>query len=118
MTAQEIVHPTPTIVIPAEGSKLEQLHAQYADAKAQADDATARLKDITDGIKAELSAAHPEQRRVELRTGSGPALGLTYVETWRFDSTRFKKEHPVEYVTYAKQSGSWRLAVVKDGERE
>jgi len=117
MTEQTpVIHPMPTVVDPHGNGRLAQLHAAYPEAKAQADAATERLKEITDGIKAELFRLAPDQVKVDLRGTSGPALRLSYTETWRFDSKRFKVEHPVEYVAYAAPSGSWRLAVVKDGD--
>lgn len=113
--------PAPVLVSGLAGSKLEQLHAAYPEAKAAADAANERLKTITDGIKVEaLTAATPDSggvpRRIELRSSVGPTLRMTYSETWRFDSTRLKAENPELYVSYAKKSGSWRLAAVKDGE--
>lgn len=92
--------------------KLAQLHALYAERKAAADEATKQLKAVTDAIKIELTTAAPGQTRIELVGKNGPPLGLSYVETWRLDSTRLKREQPETYVLYAKQSGSWRLAVL------
>lgn len=95
-----------------EGSRLEQLHAAYADAKAHADEAAKRLKLITDAIKNELNTAAPDSHRVELRGSSGPVLRMSFVESWRLDSTRLKSEHPETWVRYAKKSGSWTLKAV------
>lgn len=107
---------TEYVQIPAQASeRLNQLHAAYADAKADADAASARLKAITDGIKLELQTLAPEQQRLALTGEDGPALSLTYSETWRFDSTRFKREDPETYVRYAKKSGSWTLKAAKGG---
>lgn len=97
------------------GSRLEALHASYADAKAAADEAAARLKAVTDGIKVELTQRNPEARRFALTGAAGPALALTYTETWRFDSKRLKVDDPETYVRYAKKSGSWSLRVAQDG---
>lgn len=108
MTEQQVA--TPVVpVTPEPGSRLEQLHAQYADAKAQADESAARLKSITDGIKAELSAMAPDARRIALGGSAGPALAMTYTESWRLDSKRLKADAPETYVRYAKQSASWTL---------
>lgn len=105
----------PVVVTPAPESRLEQLHAAYAEAKAQADEAAKRLKGITDAIKAELTAQHPGAPRLTLQSNAGPALGLTYSESWRVDAKRLKAENPLVYVTYAVKSGSWRLAPVRGG---
>lgn len=106
----------PVVVAAGQGTRLEQLHAAYAQAKAEADEAGKRLKAITDGIKAELTQAEPEARRLELRSPAGPALRLTWATSWRLDSTRLKAEQPETYVRYAKQTGSWTLRVASGGE--
>jgi hypothetical protein len=108
----------PLSVVPEEGSRLAQLHAAYPDAKAAADEAASRLKGITDAIKAELNAQAPDKSRLVLKSPHGPALALTYAESWRIDATRLKKENPLIYVTYAKKSGSWSLRAVRGGEGE
>jgi predicted phage-related endonuclease len=105
----------PNAVHAAPGTRLEQLHAQYADLKARADDAAAQLKGCTDAIKLELTQAAPNERSLVLSSDAGPALGLTYVESWRIDTGKLKAEQPYLYAKYAKKSGSWRLARVQDG---
>lgn len=103
----------PLQVEPHADSRLAQLHAAYADAKAAVDAASEQLKAITDAIKVELTAVNPNERRFDLMPAEGVTarpLELRYVESWRVDSTRLKKEDPVTYATYAKKSGSWRLA--------
>lgn len=92
------------------GSRLEQLQAAYPAAKAEADEAAARLKAITDGIKLELTQSAPEERRIVLASsGASPAMHLTYTESWRVDTRKLKTEAPETYVQYAVKSGSWRL---------
>ena len=110
----EVIHcQSPYVVTPNPGTRLEQLQAAYADAKAAADEAGSRLKLITDGIKAELVAQAPEgHTRIGLRGEHGPALQLTYSESWRIDATKLKAEDPVTYVRYAKKSGSWSLRAI------
>lgn len=103
-------------VRPETGSRLEQLHAEYESAKAAADEAAARLKSITDAIKAELTEAAPGAGRLQLLSPHGPALGLTYTESWRIDTPRLKRENPELYVAYAVKSGSWRLAQLRKSE--
>lgn len=108
----------PHVVVAAEGTRLEQLHASYADLKAASDEAAKRLKSVTDAIKAELAAAEPGQERVELRGQSGPPLRMTYVESWRLDSKRLKAEHLDVWVRYAVKGGSWQLRPVSGTEDE
>lgn len=106
----------PRQVQPRANSRLAQLHAAYADAKATVDAAAEQLKAITDAIKLELTSVDAEERRFELVPANGVTarpLQLTYVESWRLDSTRMKREQPETYVQYAKKSGSWRLAEAK-----
>lgn len=112
---------TPTIdqhyitVEAAASERLDQLHAAYADAKAEADAAAARLKTITDGIKAELQAAVPDEERIELIGSDGPPLRLVHTESWRIDARKLKREDPEMYVRYATKSSAWRLTAGKDG---
>jgi hypothetical protein len=113
VTDQPQIQPPPVQVTPRKNSKLEQLHAIYLDAKAKADQATADLKTVTDSIKAELVKAAPDQPRVELVSPHGPRLTLTYVESWRVDATRLKKEAPETYVMFAKKGGSWQLKAAR-----
>jgi hypothetical protein len=103
----------PVQVKPHGNSRLAQLHALYPDAKAKADAAAEELKAITDGIKAELVNQAPDAPRVDLIGASGPVLELRYVESWRLDAGRMKREDPETYVRFAKQSHSWRLAAAK-----
>lgn len=108
----------PVLVQPDTGSRLEQLHARYAEVKAAADAANEQLKAVTDGIKAELAQAAPGQPKIELTGASGPALRLTYSETWRFDSRKFKAVDPETYVRFAKKTGSWTLKAAQGGASE
>jgi hypothetical protein len=97
-------------VRPEPGSRLEDLLATYAELKPRADDAAIRLKSVTDALKAELMAARPDSRRVDVEH---PALvqplRLSYVESWRLDSKRLKAENPEAYVRYAIKGGKWEL---------
>lgn len=117
LTEQQAPEP-PLTIVPGVGSRLSQLHAAYTDAKAAADEAASRLKGITDSIKAELTAQAPNKTRLVLKSGNGPALALTYAESWRVDTKRLKAENPLVYVTYAVKGGSWSLRAVRgeDGE--
>jgi hypothetical protein len=101
--------PIVTAPVPA-GSRLEDLLAVYAQLKPQADELATRLKSVTDGIKAELQAAAPEARKIDV---AHPALAqplrLSYVESWRLDSKKLKAENPALYVQYALKGGKWEL---------
>jgi hypothetical protein len=112
---EQDLQPKPVIVSPGKDTRLEQLHASYADAKARADEAATQLKVITDAIKSEIQTQTPGVQRFELRSQVGPPLALTYVESWRLDSKRLKAEHPLVYVTYAKKSSSWTLRAISAG---
>lgn len=107
-----------TLVTAPADTRLAQLQESYAQAKADADEASARLKAITDAIKVELTQAAPNEARVQLAGGEGrPALRLAYSESWRVDARRLKAENPLIYATYAKKSGSWTLKAVTGGEQ-
>lgn len=112
MNDQPTIEQPPVQVAAEGGSRLEQLHAAYPAAKAAADEAAARLKAVTDGIKLELTQAAPDARKVELAGIEGPTLRLTYTETWRLDSKKLKAENPETYVRYATKGGSWTLKAV------
>lgn len=89
--------------------RLAQLHTMYADLKAAADDAAAKLKVVTDAIKVELNSAAPTSTRIELAGDNGPRLRLSYSTSMRLDSTRLKRDDPALWARYAKESGSWTL---------
>lgn len=107
------VDPPPFVVKAKKRTRLEQLHASYADAKSELDAATETLDAIKAAIKLEMTQAAPEgAEKIELHAPAGSAarpLRLTYTRTWRFDSKKFKADDPETYVRYAKQTGSWRL---------
>lgn len=111
-----VVEPEPVHVDAASDERLAQLHATYADLKAKADQAAKEVKAVSDAIKLELTQRDPDSRRFTLTGDGGPALALTYAESWRIDSTRLKREAPETYVQYAKKSGSWTLRTAKAGE--
>lgn len=121
MTAQAetpTVETPPRQVQPRSNSRLAQLHASYAAAKAAADEANAALKAVTDAIKLEVTSVDANARRFELLPANGveaPALRLTYTESWRVDAKKLKRDDPETYVRYATKSGSWRLAPARAG---
>lgn len=104
----------PTVVRPDTDTRLDQLAAEYAALKPLTDEYAARLKAITDGIKAELTALHPDQSEI-LLIGStvDTPLRLEAITNWRLDSTKLKSDNPNLWVRYAKQSTSWRLSRVR-----
>lgn len=100
-------------IVPSEGSRLEQLAAQYDMARAEADKAAAALKAITDGIKAELAQAAPGETDIRLDSDLLAApLRMLHKTSWRVDTKKLKSEAPEIYVRYATQSGSWELRAV------
>lgn len=104
-----VVEPPLPVVNYEPGSRLEQLHAAYFAAKAESKDAESKLKAATDALKLELTTAAPGAPKVGLAGSAGAPLFLSYGETWRFDSKKFKADDPLTYVRYAKKSGSWTL---------
>lgn len=108
----------PAVVKTRKGSRLAALLDAYPAAKAQADEAAAQLKAITDGIKLEASQQAEGQPNVTIVPPGGsqaPTLLLDYRERWSVDSRRLKAEDPETYVRYAKKSGAWYLNIAKSG---
>lgn len=110
---EPVAQPVTPVVNYEPGSRLEQLHAEYIEAKALAASAKERADAATDALKLVLTEAAPGASTVELEGTAGPKLHLGYSETWRFDSKKFKADDPVTYVRYASKSGSWTLRVAK-----
>lgn len=97
-------------------ARILALYEAYPSAKAEADAAAARLKDITDGIKFELGAAAPGVDKIELRAPGGTPLRYARQITRRFNTKRFQREQPDAYEAYREPSESWVLAPIKGGE--
>ena len=107
------VQPKTPVVRPEQGSRLEQLAAEYDNAKARLEAATKTLKTITDGIKLELATAAPGESSVELASEHlARPLRLIAVQSWRVDAKKLKAEAPETYVRYAVQSTAWVLKAV------
>lgn len=101
------------VVQPEADSRLEALVAQYDQAYAASKAATDALKTITDGIKAELAKAAPDQTSIDLTSPLlAKPLRMSAVTSWRIDAKKLKAEQPALYVTYAVQSTAWKLAAV------
>lgn len=96
-------------VTPAKDSALEQWHARYPELKAAKDAADVAFKECTDAIKAELTAAAPEQGRVDLASPYGPPMYLTWVPRTTLDSKRIKAERPDVFEAFSVTSGAWQL---------
>lgn len=85
-------------------------------AKAAAEVAEARLREVKAAIQGELLEATPEERRplkaFEVRAhpqGAYDAWAMSWVEQWRLDSKRMKAEDPAAYVKYAVKNGHYEL---------
>jgi hypothetical protein len=103
----------PAVVRPDNDSRLSQLAAGYTAAKEAADAAAARLKEITDAIKVELTNAAPGVTKVDLVHDSlASPLRLQAKTSWRLDTEKLKENEPEVYVRYARQSTSWELRAV------
>jgi hypothetical protein len=98
--------------------RLSQLHAAYPAAKAENEEAAARLKLITDGIKAELQTLAPGEERLALSGADGPTMTLVRSESWRVDAKKLKAQDPETYVRFATKSESWTLKATKGGASE
>ena len=107
-------NPTPVVNYEPD-SRLAQLHAVYFERKAAKDSAEADLKAVVDVLKTALSEAAPDRPKVRLEGPAGRALIMTYVESWRVQTAKLKKEYPQVYAICAQQSGSWRLEAEKGG---
>lgn len=106
--------PQPVLVAAPPGSRLEQLLASYESAKAAAEEAKARFEAITDAVKAELAAAAPPGTTEMLLAGPPglPRLRMSWKRPYRFDTKRFREEHPKMYVRYEVRGGHWELRQV------
>lgn len=110
MTTADTPAPPAPIVKPAPDSRLEQLVAQFDEAKKLAEKHAARLNELKDAIKSELANAAPGAEKVLLHSDYlDKPLQMSYRTEWRLDSKRLKAEAPRTWVEYAKQGGSWRL---------
>ncbi len=106
--------PLPVLLYAPPGSRLEELLASYDSARAAAEEAAARFKGVTDGIKAELAAGAPGVTRVTLAGGPGlPRLRMAWVPRWDFHVKDFRADHPLLYVKYGEQGGRWELRAEK-----
>ncbi|WAL67094.1 hypothetical protein ORV05_04720 [Amycolatopsis cynarae] len=110
VTPETPAEPPVAFVAPPPGTRLSELLARYDELKDRRDALEAELKDLTESIKVEAAQTNPGATRLELSSpGLQTPLRMSYVETWRFDSTRFKKDDPHTYVRYAKKSSTWKL---------
>lgn len=91
--------------------RLAALVAMYDAAKSAADAAAATLKTITDGIKAETSAAIPGGTDFTIISGAlAHPLTLQYVVSNRVDTKALRAMLTAEqYASLTKPSGSWTL---------
>ena len=106
-------------VVPAPGSRLEQLRAARADAAARRDAVKAELDAITADIKGELTALYPGRAVIDLDGGPhGKPLRCSYRPgKWTVDGARLKKEYLPLWNLYATQGRPyWDLRELTGGE--
>lgn len=97
-------------VVPEKDSRLDQLCAEYTRLRPVVDEKSERLKTVTDGIKAELSAARPGETRVTLVSDRlDSPLKLTAKQSMRLDTKLLKSDEPYLYAKYSKKTISWEL---------
>jgi len=103
-------------VVPAPGSRLEQLLAMKATAERTAQDAADQLKTIKDGIKAEAAAIMAARLPpgVPLPPVIEIAGAVPLVQRWKvnraINSTRLKQDYPDLWEQYAEYGrGYWEL---------
>jgi len=91
--------------------RLAQLVAAYDAAKLAVDSAASTLRAITDGIKAETSAALPGCTDVTIVSGSlEHSLMLQYVVSHRVDTKAMRAAlTPEQYASLTKPTGAWTL---------
>jgi hypothetical protein len=94
------------------GSRLESLLAQRETAKAALDAAEEQMRAIKDGVTAELTARYPGTGAFDIPAAPGrEPLILRHSAPNRFDTRRFKYEHPDVYSNYLTPSPRWTLGV-------
>lgn len=118
--SEHIPHPSsvpaqPPILNYAGGSELEQLHAEYVEAKAAESAAKARAGAVVNRLKVALTQAFPDAQHMRLAGPGGPTLTLDAVTSWKFNSVKLKAADPELYVRYAYQQTAWVLKTVKGG---
>lgn len=93
------------------GTRLEELLAGYESAKAAFEDAKSRLDALTAALRNEMTASAPKGTATVVLSGAPglPRLRLSWKAPWRFDSKRFKADHPELYVRYEVRGGHWEL---------
>lgn len=114
MTTAESQAAPPAQVVPEPDTRLDQLAAEYAALKPLADEYAARLKAITDGIKAELSTAAPGETKVLLHSSYlAKPLQLSARFERRVNAKKLQAELPDIYEQYAPLGAHWRLEQVR-----
>jgi hypothetical protein len=111
------------LVVPAPGSRLEQLLDMQAAAEAAVTDAEANLKMIKDGIKAESAAAAqlllpqgtPLPPVIDIAgTAHRPGLTQRWKVPRRLNRKRLDRDHPGLWDEYAEYGdGFWELRAAK-----
>lgn len=100
-------------VIPAPGSRLEQLLGMREAARAAFAEAEANLKAIEAGIRSDAAAAFPGQAVIDIAGAPSyrPALRLRWHDgKWTADAARMQAEDPRAWEKWRKQGkGYWQL---------
>jgi hypothetical protein len=108
----EVAQPlSPWRITPEPGTALADLCDQRELLLAQAEDAKKRAESLVAKIKAITIPMAPPGTTSIIITGTPyrPELVNHWVESWRFDTKRFKRDHLVQWVKYAIKGGTWKL---------
>ncbi len=112
---ENYVLPPPVQLTASPGTRLEELLAAYETAKAAKEEAVARFDAITDALKAEMATAAPQGSTDITLSGQSPGLPrlhLMWTRPYRFETKRFRADHPGLYVRYEVRGGQWGLRQV------
>lgn len=97
-----------------QGLKLETMLAMLENAKADADEAAGRFRDLKSDIKAEVTGLVPGRERIILKSRflSAPWI-VRSQESWVIDSKMLKAVDPFTWAKFAKKTQAWYLEAIK-----
>lgn len=103
--------PIPVTVVQAQkDSRLEQLLAQYDEAKVAEKAAKDRFKTLADGIKAELYQLTDGKEKVDVHSAYlNQPLALRAQYQTRLDTKKLQDDMPEVYEKFTKQTAFWKL---------